>query len=95
MCIFKIYDVQKMIFRELFGVEICAQDELLTLKNITKAAMESEICQMPCLLNYPDLDHLPGNESFRIEFEFLKNSVSIVQMYKSPNLNGLKQIKIL
>ena len=39
---------------------MCVKDELATLKNITKAAKESGVCQMPCSLNYLVFDHLPG-----------------------------------
>lgn len=48
------------LFRELYGVEICEKDEIKTLKNITKAAMDSEVCKLPCVMNFFDLDHMPG-----------------------------------
>ena len=47
-----------LLFRELYGVAICKQDEIQTLKNITKQAIESEVCKLPCIANFLDLDNL-------------------------------------
>ena len=48
------------IFRDMFGVKICQSDEIVLLKNITKTALKSQVCLLPCTLNYVELEILPG-----------------------------------
>ena len=59
----EIYDIN--IFRELFGVKICESDEIELLKNFTNTAMKSQVCPLPCILNYVELDNLPGTVIYK------------------------------
>ena len=58
--------INVLLFRELYGVPICKQDLIQTLKNITKHAIESEVCKLPCIANYLDLENLDGITSIVI-----------------------------
>ena len=52
--------VKLFVYRELLGVNICTDKGLDVLQDITKKVMDSEVCELPCSLQYLELTHLPG-----------------------------------